>query len=87
MRFSAPLEQENVSTVRPPQPDAMPDDRPAIGAEPAAVDAEMPEAQPTRASSPRSTEIERRPSQRRRSLRDQHRRGSPAVKCPMWKAT
>jgi hypothetical protein len=34
----------------PPQPVANPDDRPAIGAEPAAVDAEMPEAQPTRAS-------------------------------------
>jgi hypothetical protein len=34
----------------PAQPAAILVDRPAIGAEPAAVDAEMPEAQPTRAS-------------------------------------
>jgi len=47
--FQATPELENASTVPPPQPDAMPDDGPAIGAEPAAVDAEPP-AEPSRES-------------------------------------
>jgi len=42
-------EPENASTAPPPQPDAMPANCPAIGAEPAAVDAKPP-AEPTRAS-------------------------------------